>query len=158
MQRYMLIPRTLVFLTKNQHVLLIKGAPDKRLWANRFNGIGGHIERGEDVLTAARREVREETGLQVRRLWLCGTVTIDTGQPVGIGLFVFRGLCEGGAPRPSAEGVPMWVPAETVFELPLVEDLHTLLPRVLAMTPTDPPFAALYVENPQGRMRISFAE
>ena len=52
----MLIPRTLIFLTCRDLVLLLKGAPHKRLWANRYNGIGGHIERGEDVLTAAQRD------------------------------------------------------------------------------------------------------
>ena len=55
--RYTLIPRTLIFLTRGERVLLLKGAPHKRLWANRYNGVGGHIERGEDVLTSARREL-----------------------------------------------------------------------------------------------------
>jgi len=29
--RYMIIPRTLIFITRGDSVLLIKGAPDKRL-------------------------------------------------------------------------------------------------------------------------------
>ena len=61
--RYMLIPRTLIFLRRGESVLLIRGAPNKPLWANKYNGVGGHIERGEDALSAARRELREETGL-----------------------------------------------------------------------------------------------
>ncbi|MDP3183744.1 MAG: NUDIX domain-containing protein, partial [Anaerolineales bacterium] len=56
--RYMLIPRTLIFLRRGDSVLLIKGAPHKRLWANKYNGVGGHLERGEDVLSAARRELQ----------------------------------------------------------------------------------------------------
>ncbi|MCH7664271.1 MAG: NUDIX domain-containing protein, partial [Chloroflexi bacterium] len=54
--RYQLIPRVLIFITRGDEVLLLKGAPDKNLWANLYNGVGGHIERGEDVLSAARRE------------------------------------------------------------------------------------------------------
>jgi len=61
--RYMLIPRTLIFLTRGDKILLIKGAANKRLWANLYNGIGGHIEPGEDILSAARRELKEETNL-----------------------------------------------------------------------------------------------
>ena len=57
--RYQLIPRTLIFLTRGESVLLLKGAPNKRIWANRYNGVGGHIERGEDAHTAARRELLE---------------------------------------------------------------------------------------------------
>ena len=61
--RYALIPRVLIFLIRDNQVLLLKGSEDKRLWANRFNGIGGHIEPGEDPLSAAYRELFEETGL-----------------------------------------------------------------------------------------------
>ena len=74
--RYMLIPRTAIFVRRGDEYLLIKGAPTKRLWAGKYNGLGGHVERGEDVLTSAGREPREETGLTAY-LWLCGTVIAD---------------------------------------------------------------------------------
>jgi len=44
--RYMLIPRTIIFLRRGDFCLLIKGAPTKRLWAGKYNGVGGHVERG----------------------------------------------------------------------------------------------------------------
>ena len=35
--RYTVIPRTAIFLWRGDFVLLLKGAPTKRLWANKYN-------------------------------------------------------------------------------------------------------------------------
>lgn len=154
--RYMVIPRTLIFLTRNEKVLLLKGAPTKRLWANLYNGVGGHIERGEDVLTAAYRELQEETGLVPDSLRLCGTVSVDTGENVGIGIYIFRGECLAGSPKASPEGVLEWIPFAKVSDLPLVEDLPQLLPRVLAMQPGDAPFSACSFYDEEEKLQVVF--
>lgn len=155
--RYKLIPRTLIFVTRGEQVLLIMGAPTKRLWANRYNGIGGHIERGEDALSAARRELAEETGLQVPGLWLCGVVLVEGDDQAGVGIFVFKGEATDAVLRPSGEGSLEWVSRWQIGELPVVEDLPALLGRVLEMQPGQAPFSARSSYNHSGELVVTFA-
>jgi 8-oxo-dGTP diphosphatase len=158
--RYMIIPRTLIFVTHGDRVLLIKGAPTKRLWANKYNGIGGHIERGEDALSAARRELDEETGLIGVNLRLVGTVLIDAGEQTGIGLFVFHGEVYKDESQlvNSPEGTLEWVLYNQLSRYPLVEDLPILLPKIMEMKPGDAPFAALYYYDANDRMQVTFGD
>ena len=152
----MLIPRVLIFVTRASSVLLIKGAPTKRIWANKYNGVGGHVEPDEDILSAARRELLEETGLAAE-LWLCGIVVVDTGQNPGIGMYVFTGEYAQGQPRPSAEGGLEWVTFSDVSSQPVVEDLPLILDRLQKMQRSDPPFSARSYYDGEQKLNFRFA-
>ena len=154
--RYHFILRVLIFIIHEREVLLLKGAPTKRLWANKYNGVGGHVERGEDIASAARREIEEETGLAVSDLRFRGMITIDTGEPSGIGMFVFTAHAIHRETVSSLEGTLEWIPFDWVQSLDLVEDVPTLLPRVLSMSDDAPPFFGRYWYDTEGHLQIEF--
>lgn len=154
--RYRAFPRTLCFITHGDDILLLRGAPDKRIWPDQYNGVGGHVEPDEDVRSAALREIDEETGLAVEDLRLRGVINIPV-EDEGILVFVFTARATSRAVRPSEEGTPEWVPVDEIDGLDLVEDLPFLLPRVLSMGPDEGPFFALYTTDDEGELVVRTA-
>lgn len=89
---------------------------------------------------------------------------MDTGENVGIVIFVFSGECGDlskgkiNESLPSPEGRLEWVQFDDLYKLPLVEDLHTLLPRLLGRQPGDPPFSALYTYDENKLVAITYKD
>lgn len=129
--RWLTVNRTLCFLRCEEDVLLLKRSLMTRIFPGRFNGVGGHIERGEDPMTSARREILEETGLTVHALDLRAIYAIDAGQANGIMVFVFVGSVSARDVVDSDEGKLHWIPIDKVRDYPLVDDLYQILPRIL---------------------------
>lgn len=148
--RYRVIPRTLVLLFSEGRVLLQKGAETKKIWPGQYNGLGGHIERGEDVVSAARREVYEESGLIVRDLHMIGVVMIDVKPEQGICMFVLTGREVEGTPQSSEEGHIEWIKLSKLENYPCVEDIPLLIPRVLAGNF----FSLQYLYDSEGKLEI----
>ena len=155
--RYSLIPRTLIFIRCGDSILLIKGATNKRLWANKYNGVGGHIERGENIQSAAERELLEETGLTVE-IFLRGIVTVEAGEDKGIGIFVFYGEHVHGKIKSSSEGNLEWVKISDFNLFPLVEDVQLFINRIINMEAGDMPFFAHSTYTQDNRLEVNFKD
>lgn len=123
--------RTLCFVEHGGRVLMLRGAPTKRLYANLYNGLGGHVESGEDVLDSVRREVREESGLELSDVRLRAVVNVDEEGKPGVVVFVFLASASTDETHASGEGTLEWVSPADLLSLDLVEDLRQTLPMLL---------------------------
>jgi 8-oxo-dGTP diphosphatase len=157
-RRYFLYPRTLTFLLSGKDVLLIQRSPHADLFPGMFNGVGGHVERGEDVLSAARREVREETGLDVSDLSLRCVLHVNEGSDrPGVLVFVFVGHTEQRNVVESGEGTLHWIPLARIAELNLMPDVIPILNHVLALPEeAQPLFARSVISRAEGGWEIEF--
>ena len=156
--RWLTIPRTLCFVRNGDDILLMKRAAHKRVFPNQYNGVGGHIERDEDPLTGARREILEETGLVVEQLELRAVYNIDAGAATGIILFVFLAVSTSREVVANSEGTLHWIAQDEVIKLDLVEDLPLILPRILAMQPGEAPLFVHVSYDSNDLIQMRFAE
>ena len=158
-ERYSVIPRTLIFLQDGEQVLLLRVAETRGAWKGKFNGIGGHVEQGEDPLTCARRETFEESGLKPHDLRLCGVILIDTNTNPGIALYVYVGQADSQIPLISGkEGDLFWVPIASLKDDEQVDDLPVILPRAMRAYRSGTTFSAHYAYDEQDQLRIIFGE
>lgn len=104
----------------------------------KYNGLGGKMEREEDVAACMRRELREEAGIEASAMQLRGTVSWPGFGKQGedwLG-FLFLITAFSGMPPPSnEEGTLEWIEVERLLELPLWEGDRQFLPLVFDTDP-----------------------
>src|SRR5438045_16770 len=81
-----------VVVRRGGKVLLVK--EQKKVNYGKWNLPGGHLEAGEKIAAGGIREVKEETGLEVKLVGLLGLYSWQTGKEHAI-RFVFVGEAEG---------------------------------------------------------------
>jgi 8-oxo-dGTP diphosphatase len=126
---------TLSFVRAADRVLLIRVSPSKDRFVGLWNGIGGHVRTGEDIRIAARREIREETGLEVSTLRLRGVIHESGLMGKRHALFLFVGSVEAEAAlsvrRVNREGELEWFGRDQIPWDLVVPDLRAVLPPLL---------------------------
>ncbi|MEZ4629905.1 MAG: 8-oxo-dGTP diphosphatase [Deinococcales bacterium] len=112
---------TLCYLRQNGKTLMLhrnKKAGDYH--EGKWNGLGGKFEAGESPEDCMRREVFEESGLEVIKAQLKGFITFPSfdGEDDWY-VFVYVVEAWRGELRASAEGSLHWIEDERLFELNL---------------------------------------
>ena len=87
---------------------------------------GGHVEPGESVVESVIREIREETGLTVKNLRLCGIkqFPIEGGRYL---VFLFKTDSFEGELASSEEGMVEWICRKNLPHLNTVSDFMDML-------------------------------
>ena len=136
---YMPILATLGYVLSSDRtrVLLIhRNARPNDEHLGKYNGLGGKLERDEDIVSGMKRELREEAGIEVASMRLRGTVSWPGFGPGGEDWFGFIFLIDkftGEVHSANTEGTLEWVPIERVLDLPLWEGDRYFLPLVFDM-------------------------
>lgn len=129
-----------VFSPDQRRILMInRNARPGDLHLGKYNGLGGKLDAGEDVVSGLRREIREEAGIDCEELELAGTISwpgFGKGGEDWFG-FIFRILRFSGTPlKVNPEGTLEWVEIDRISSLPLWDGDQFFLPLVLDRTGT----------------------
>ena len=99
----------------------------------KYNGLGGKLERGEDIMAGMKREIREEAGIECVSLRLRGTISWPGFGKNGEDWFGFIFVIDRWTGTPldaNLEGTLTWVDVARMEDLPLWEGDRFFLPLV----------------------------
>ena len=112
----------------HQHPKVLLGMKKRGFGAGRWNGFGGKVSSGETIEEAARREMKEEAGLELKDISKVGIIEFEfQGNPEILEVHIFRSLDFFGEPQESEEMKPQWflvdaIPLESMWP----DDKHWL--------------------------------
>jgi 8-oxo-dGTP diphosphatase/2-hydroxy-dATP diphosphatase len=93
----------------HQHPKILLGMKKRGFGAGRYNGFGGKVEEGETVDEAAKRELKEESGISVDNLEKAGTLDFSwEGKDGVLEVHIFKATEFKGVPEESEEMAPEW--------------------------------------------------
>lgn len=89
---------------------------------------GGHVEPGESLVTSVIREVREETGLDIANVRLCGVKQwYNAAKQYRYLVFFFRTSIFSGTLKSSSEGDVFWIDRKELTQYRLADGFDTML-------------------------------
>lgn len=117
-----LLQTTLCYLERDgQYLMLHRVKKKKDVNKDKWIGVGGKFEPGEDALACVLREVREETGLTMNHPLYRGMVDFFCPPWPAERMHLFTCTDFEGEMRPCDEGDLEWVDKDRVSQLPIWE-------------------------------------
>jgi len=137
--------KVLTLCIVHQHPKVLLGMKKRGFGKGRWNGFGGKVEKGETVENAAKREIREEAGIEISKMDKLGVVEFEFwGNPEISEVHIFCAEEFEGIPAESDEMKPKWF---EVSELPFDQ-----------MWPDDRHWFPLFLERKNFKGKFSFDE
>ena len=116
---------TLCYIERDNKYLMMHRTKKKNdIIEDKWIGVGGHFEIGESPEECLLREVREETGYELRNFKFRGIVTFifeKFGKEIAEYMHLFSAKNVAGEPIECNEGVFEWVYKNKVYDLSLWE-------------------------------------
>jgi len=121
---------TLCYVRRENKTLMVhRIKKENDMHQGKWNGLGGKLEPGETPEECAIREIREESGLEVKHLVLKGLLTFPLfAKNEDWYAFVYVVDQVEGDLIDSPEGILEWVDNDKIVELNLWEGDHIFLP------------------------------
>ena len=122
---------------RSQVLLIHRNARPDDQHLGKYNGLGGKLERDEDVVECMRRELREEASIEATSLRLRGTVSWPGFGRHGEDHFGFVFVIDaftGEVPERNDEGELSWERIDELHALPMWEGDRHFLPLVFDPT------------------------
>ena len=118
---------------QGKHPKILLGMKKRGFGAGKWNGFGGKVEKGERIVDAAKREMREEAGIKLQDISKVGVIEFEfKGNPEILKVHVFKASEFDGEPTESDEMRPKWFHVDKIpFSKMWPDDAHWL-PHVLA--------------------------
>lgn len=122
------------YIKKDDKYLMLKRAPDKKVLPNVWMAPGGKLDFKEGLYACARREVKEETGLDIKNIRLmCFGNTFLKDINTEMFFFILESeYAAGEVLKNPKDGELHWLTIEEILNLEnLLAELKIILPKAL---------------------------